>query len=43
MHFPTLPEKPNDNNLLDIREILMPLLLDLEDDMSGPHNLVGLI
>ena len=42
-HFPPLPDKPNDDNLLDIREILMPLLLNLEYDMSRPHNLVGLI
>jgi hypothetical protein len=43
LHFPPLPDKTNDDNLLDIREILMPLLLNLEYDMSGLHNLVGLI
>ena len=42
-HFPPLPDKPNDNSLSDIREILKPLLLILEYDISGPHNLVGLI
>ena len=43
LHFPPFPEKPNDDNLLDIKEILMPLLLDLEYDMSRPHSLISLI
>jgi hypothetical protein len=43
LHFPPLPNKPNDDNLLDIRKILMPLLLNLDYDMNGSHNLIGLI
>jgi hypothetical protein len=43
MLFPPLPNKPNDDTLSDIREIITPLLLNLEYDMNGPYNLAGLI
>ena len=43
LHFQPLPDKPNDDNLSNIRETLMPLHLNLEYDMSRPRNLVGLI
>ena len=41
--LPPLPEKPNNDNISDIRDSLIPLLLNLEYDMNGPHNLVRLI
>ena len=42
LHFPPLPYESNDDNLPNIREIALTLVLDLEYDMSRPHNLVRL-
>ena len=43
MNFTPIAEQPNDDNLTAIKEVLMPLLLDLEYNMNGPQNFIGLI
>ena len=45
-HFTPIAGNPSDDDLTDMREILMPLLLGIPYDETGPHprhNLIGLI
>ncbi len=41
--FPLIEGKPSDDNLLSIRETLLPILMEISFDLlGGVHSLVGL-
>jgi hypothetical protein len=42
--FPPIEGKPTDNNLLSIRETLLPILMEIPyDQLGGVHSLTGLL
>ena len=41
--FTRIPGQPSDDALNDILLVIKPLLHNIEYDMAGPQNLVGLI
>ena len=42
-NFTSIAEQPNNDNLTAVKEVLMPLLLNLEYNMNRPQTLIGLI
>ena len=43
IHFPAILGKPTNNNFASFKDMLMPLLINLDCDMNGPHNIIGLV